>query len=364
MQENPDILLERIDQFIRDISSVRAINEFSEIAIGTTLGSVREVNQDRALVINASYYNSPNDNFLIGVVCDGMGGLTNGDEAAIVAISAFASKVLRTVHVPIAERLSRAVLAANDAVFRKFRGRSGTTLSAVLVGSSERPIAVTVGDTRVYGITPSRELKQLSRDDTFAGILGEDKADPSRKNQLVQYVGMGEGIDPNIVYTYKNDFSSLLIATDGIHGAPATTLSQIVQNSRSVSETIRRLVALNEILGGHDNGTALLLPSKRISDSSVSPAHRFCFWSAKDQFEIWMPAYGARLADGISTEEKIEEKDRLPKIKEREQVANRKKRKTLKSRVNPKKKKRSEDEDAWLPIYKKFDQGMSLKFMM
>jgi len=68
-------------------------------------------------------------------------------------------------------------------------------------------IGVNVGDSRIYGISASKQTTQLTLDDTLAGYLGrrESKGANISEKGLVQFVGMGDGIEPHIITTHERD---------------------------------------------------------------------------------------------------------------------------------------------------------------
>src|SRR5262245_52415844 len=126
--DTDDELERGIAEFVSAAQSAKATSGDDDFAIGSSIGSVRESNQDRALIVKVQYA-SPPRTFLLGVVCDGMGGLTGGEEAAVIAISSFVASLLRASKRPMEDRMRAAAVAANAAVYRRFRGNGGSTLS-------------------------------------------------------------------------------------------------------------------------------------------------------------------------------------------------------------------------------------------
>ncbi len=293
-----DALQRRLARFVAEAKTPRSVSGSTGIWIGTNLGAVREQNQDRALVTSAWYKTAPQKNFVLGALCDGIGGLIKGEDAAVLAISVFVSRFLRTPKLSTADRLRGAALAANAAVYSMLGGRGGTTLSAVLVNGQGHAVGVNVGDSRIYCISHSRELIQLSRDDTLGGVLGK-RDDATHRNELLQFLGMGEGIEPHILAAQSEDASALLVTSDGIHDAPSEALAQVVRNARTGGELVRRLIDLSDALGGHDNGTAFVLPTRvEAPQPDEDQGLNLRFWSALDQLEIWIPV----LADEVRQE--------------------------------------------------------------
>jgi PPM family protein phosphatase len=284
-----DALERRIASFVAEGKAPYSVNGTPDICLGTSIGPVREQNQDRALITFTSYPTAPEKNFALGVVCDGMGGLISGDEAAVIAISVFVSRVIRWPSQPTPDRLRWAASAANEAVHRSLGGLGGTTLSAVMVGWQGAVVGVNARDSRIYGLMRSRAAKQLSRNDTVAGLLGRQEG--MGADRLIQYIGMGDGIQPRIIEIGQEEFESVLITSDGVHCASPATLSQAIRAAASNLDLIRRLLALSDALGGQDNGTALLLPTRfEVPDGDSEQGLNLTFWSPSARLEIWIPA--------------------------------------------------------------------------
>lgn len=121
--------------------SPKAIRTRNSVALGSSLGLVRKQNEDRCLVVRGSYAKSPRGDFTAAIVCDGLGGMSQGGEAAVLAASAFAAHLYCSATSSWEERLSRAIAYANHEVYRHLHGNGGTTLSAVIVpvAASEDP---------------------------------------------------------------------------------------------------------------------------------------------------------------------------------------------------------------------------------
>ena len=71
--------------------------------------------------------------FLAAVVCDGMGGLEAGDEAADLAAARAAATLAQDDQWVPSDRMDRAIRQANAVVFERFHGRAGTVVVAVLI---------------------------------------------------------------------------------------------------------------------------------------------------------------------------------------------------------------------------------------
>jgi hypothetical protein len=132
-------------------------------------------------------------------------------------------------------------------------------------------------------------VKQLSRDDTVGGLLGPREG--MGADRLIQYIGMGDGIQPRIIEINREEFECVLITSDGVHCASPATFAQAVGAPTSNLDLIRRLLALSDALGGQDNGTALLLPTRfEVPNGDSEQGLNLTFWSPSDRLEIWIPA--------------------------------------------------------------------------
>jgi serine/threonine protein phosphatase PrpC len=170
------------------------------------------------------------------------------------------------------------------------RGRGGATIAAVMGRKQGDVVSLNVGDSRIYGIGESRDLKQISKDDTLAGYLGQGPMD-RHQNQLVQFVGMGEGIEPHIFTSLPNAFESLLVTSDGIHNVPLQAFSEAIRHPSSNYDLADRLLSLSDSLGGRDNATVVLLPTQlKHSNNPREQGLTLEFLSVSDRLEIWIPA--------------------------------------------------------------------------
>lgn len=241
--------------------TARAIRTHSGTALGSSIGLVRKRNEDCCLVARVSYATRSHASFTVAVICDGLGGMSQGQEAAILAASAFTSRLFSTPALDLSERLHQAIAYANAEVYQALRGDGGTTLSAVINCARQHAMLCHVGDSRIYGISPDRALEQLSRDDTINAALNKQKieAETPKDSRLLQFVGMGDEMEAQIK-PIPNQFRSVLVTSDGAHDVPSSVLQRIVMAAAGGSDLIHKLLTLSDMLGGRDNASAILLP--------------------------------------------------------------------------------------------------------
>ncbi len=271
------------------------------MAIGTATGLVRKDNQDRAVVVRATFTRSPERNFAVAALCDGIGGMSRGGDAAALALSTFAASLVRSKHLFGDARLSSSVEAADAAVFQEMLGNGGATLSAVLLDERGGLTAVNVGDSRIYEVKRGHKLVQLTTDDTLAAQIQRANINPNDNTvtdrpelrQLVQYVGMGKGIQPHILrLSPRNELEYVVITSDGAHSAHRETLNEALGAAGSSEEIVDRLLILAQWLGGKDNATvvAIKVEHKDTSLTELIPGGPVVeVWSPFGKVEFWGP---------------------------------------------------------------------------
>jgi PPM family protein phosphatase len=243
-----------------DIPEMRA-------AIGTTVGEVRSGNQDRAIIARFSAPNATGRSFVACVLCDGMGGMVDGGRCAEITVASFIDYLISLSSPVSVDSVRGAVFEANDSVFRQYKGRGGTTLTALVSSTQTDGWAITVGDTRLYELPPSGPLKQLSTDDTIAGELKRIKGTDSDSqlepfsNRLAQFVGIGEGIEPRTLVVDTTMESNYLLATDGTRIIDNVTFGRVVSASPSLQSLAVRLIHLSNWCGGEDNSSVICIPA-------------------------------------------------------------------------------------------------------
>ena len=282
----------RIDAWLDRRVKDQSVNEFDSLAacVGTTLGNVREENQDRAVIVRFTS-EKPLRSFLLFSVCDGLGGMQDGARCARLALAEVISELIHSDEPDSKVRLLRAVSSANILVTSEYSGRGGTTLSAVLVASSGQAWATNVGDSRIYQYTPKLGCKQISVDDTIAGqiqrLRGLTSSEIDRthfSDHLAQYIGIGEELEP---HSHKVDVcmheSHYLLTSDGAHGPVSAALAGLATHAPSSSELVRRILHFSKWTGGYDNASAVAFgPISKTALSVDRPLHR-------DLLELWDP---------------------------------------------------------------------------
>jgi serine/threonine protein phosphatase PrpC len=233
-------------------SGIRRVGELP-LVIGSDIGIVRSENQDRVAVLRMQ----PDEgrSVVIAILCDGMGGMTEGAACASQAIARFFISCILNRHISPSERLIRAAQDANQDVNLLFNGMGGATLSAIMFDDHTETVGVNVGDSRIYSYQEKKGIEQLTIDDTMAGIL---KSDLQPKNELLQYIGMGSGLDPHVI-RIPIAYESIILTSDGIHYIEKLVMQMVIQAAKDSAYVGRRLIEIAKWCGGYDNASVVVI---------------------------------------------------------------------------------------------------------
>ncbi|MDR2933199.1 MAG: protein phosphatase 2C domain-containing protein [Oscillospiraceae bacterium] len=168
---------------------------------------------------------------LLGVLCDGMGGMENGEAASKLAVNTMVKAFFESFDAgDIPLFLENAARAADRLVDDTLSGGgdsgAGTTMVSVII-SHDQLYWLSVGDSRIY-ILRNHEIVQVTRDHNFrlllnekveAGEMTEDDVENNKdKEALISYLGMGglELVDINRqpFQLIKDDI--ILLCSDGL----------------------------------------------------------------------------------------------------------------------------------------------------
>lgn len=246
----------------------------------TDIGLERKENQDAV----GCFYDERSDTHLL-VVADGMGGAACGSRASYLAVTTinerFFDEAGRTL--PVEQRLSRALIAANHSIWSEANGNPSSGLAGggtpgntncrgmgatcvVLALLDDQAWLAHVGDSRIYQVNPHRIIR-LTRDHSHVqrlidgGLISEEDAQthPDR-SRIERALGPREIVRPEIkaqpVTLIEGD--SFLLCTDGLSSlVHDEELFSIVLNAPT-QQACNTLVALAKQRGGHDNITVAI----------------------------------------------------------------------------------------------------------
>lgn len=195
----------------------------------TDVGTRKTINQDAfALrIVGDSPWS-----IAFAVVCDGVGGMTEGEIASGVAAQAFAEWFERR-----APELSLA-LPEQEEIFREWNElaqrvnrciyvhaqRQGVhigTTATVFLAAGEQGFAMNIGDTRLYCVE-AEQLRVVTKDNTLVqqeidrGVLSEEEAlTDKRRHILIRCLGAEETAQPDFYFGRLRVGSSYLLCSDG-----------------------------------------------------------------------------------------------------------------------------------------------------
>lgn len=244
----------------------------------TDVGIVKHVNQDSLTIKIAD---TELGEIVLAVICDGMGGLAQGEVASANVILAFEDwfynklgEILANGWTPedIKGSWYSIVHTCNDQIVRYGRSQSkdiGTTLTAMLFVGKEYYL-IHVGDCRAYEITS--ELACLTTDQTYVAreiALGhmtpEQAKTDSRRNVLLQCIGVSNDVNPDFLHGQVKPHASYLLCSDGFrHEVAPQEIYHYCHadknpNTEAMNQNIKYLLELNKSRNEKDNISAVLI---------------------------------------------------------------------------------------------------------
>ncbi|MFE7060693.1 PP2C family protein-serine/threonine phosphatase [Sutcliffiella sp. NPDC057660] len=231
-------------------------------AYHTDKGIKKQTNQDALLLKSAS---TPKGQVGLFIICDGMGGLTQGELASATVVGHLSKWFdhelpglleQETPETELTARLERAIGEINQKILTYGEGSNvqlGTTLTALLVVYSSY-ILVQIGDSRAYRLHADT-ITRLTKDQTLVqrefekGNITEDQArvDP-RRNVLLQCVGATKELKPVISTGAVESGSGFLLCSDGFYhemtdGEIVASLNpEIITSEDAMQNTVKDLV--------------------------------------------------------------------------------------------------------------------------
>jgi serine/threonine protein phosphatase PrpC len=246
----------------------------------TDVGLVREHNEDcfvlgysrtgQRLADKCRVTLPVDNNSLLMVVSDGMGGCRAGEVASRITVDTIMREMPRLPSVLSPHsRLEAAIEAANYAVWveqqqdTRLQGM-GATVIALLIERDAAYISE-VGDSRAY-ILRDGVIRQITNDQTLlqalldtGAITPEVAARSANRNVLLQAMGQEEYLQVACSSMKIRSGDIFLLCSDGLSGKiPAQEIDYIIHQAASLDAAGRKLVELAKERGGEDNITLIL----------------------------------------------------------------------------------------------------------
>lgn len=251
-------------------------------AAHTDVGISKKINQDAFCLKIARTKSS---NIAFAVMCDGMGGLNDGEYASALVVNAFSNWFENELPISVDDSLSMDAVTGRWKEIVLDQGRKilsygqsrgislGTTLTALLI-VNEKFACIHVGDSRLYRISDA--MHQLTEDQTVAAFeiaqqrmtVAEAKTD-KRSSVLLQCVGASRIIEPamqtgevaaNDVFMLCSDGFRHQITDEEMYGVMAPLL---LTSEKVMKKSLVDLVELNKARSERDNITAILIKAIR-----------------------------------------------------------------------------------------------------
>lgn len=250
------------------------------VSADTDIGNVKNTNEDSVLVKHGRF---AGNEILMAVVCDGMGGLTQGELASATVIRAFSSwfdQQLETEleHMDmrvIGEKWSLLLKELNVRIgeYGRSQGSSlGTTFSGLLIAGGQYLI-VHVGDSRVYRLDTG--LTQLTADQTYVArevrcgrMTPEQAKKDKRRNMLLQCVGASDKVEPEVLCGGAAGRACYLLCSDGLrHELTPEELYEALapekmRDRAGMEGALRTLIDRVKQRGERDNISAVLIKAE------------------------------------------------------------------------------------------------------
>jgi len=245
-------------------------------AYHTDAGIKKKTNQDSLYVAEASTAIGP---VFFALVCDGMGGLSEGELASSEVCKAFAKWFREELPFLIiqeltAENLETSWVAQLENTNENLLDYSsckhlslGTTAVALLLTNTHY-YAISIGDSRLYQINDA--LYQITKDQTVVqnevdlGLLSKEQAEQdSRRNVLLQCIGVKNRIEPEFYWGSYSHKTVFLLCTDGYrHVVTPQEFYENLNPTKMLTEeqmlsNLTLLLNLNKKRNETDNITAL-----------------------------------------------------------------------------------------------------------
>jgi serine/threonine protein phosphatase PrpC len=266
------------------MESPRVVPDALQWASGTDVGKVRQGNEDfvgdparlAALIGGAVRLEKRGALF---AVADGMGGHARGEIASKLAVEVLYSTFYNSPGDPV-EIFRKAILTANTAVRRagvlakpetigdgheaRTLPRMGTTLVAALV-LGRWVLVGNIGDSRAYLMQDGR-LEQVSRDHTYLaeevrrGLVPPEAAEAAAfKHLITRSLGTRDDVEVDLFWRPWPDGSTLLLASDGLHGVVEELEMETILATRPPEEAVAALVKAAHDAGAPDNVSVVIV---------------------------------------------------------------------------------------------------------
>lgn len=242
----------------------------------TSIGQVRENNED-----NVQLWLQ--EDAVLAIVADGMGGAAAGEEASRLAVEAIQDgltvaeqRMLSAFELlgddSVAQKMREIIRVANTDIMRRaaadptLRGM-GTTVTLAFVRNMHAIVAH-VGDSRAYLVSKrDHTITQITADHSFvealvaAGHITQEQAeDHPMRNVLYRALGQTEDIDVDVYHTRLRPGDRLILCSDGLtRHLKSSEIAEIALQNDDPETISDQLVDLTNQRGGEDNVSVIVI---------------------------------------------------------------------------------------------------------
>ena len=238
----------------------------------TDFGRRRENNEDAFVIENIW-----DDDHILAVAIDGVGGYEGGEVAAAIAQACIPEYLRNYPNGERCELLKQAVIYANNSIFEKRQqnpelSSMSCVLTAALIEVKNRRINMAhVGDTRLYELA-NGTYRKLSRDHSLVGyreeigdLTEEEAMRHPQRNIISRDVGSKILQSNSDDYIYTDTFplqarSSLLLCSDGLCDmVTSAQMRAVLEQDIPTQDKVNALIQAANDAGGKDNITVVIV---------------------------------------------------------------------------------------------------------
>ena len=223
-----------------------------------------------------------NDDALLAIVADGMGGHNAGEVASRLVIEHFEKAWKKfssnqVTSLSAEEWLEKETRLANELVFHHASRHAecqgmGTTVVAVICTAKFVSIAH-IGDSRCY-LYNRIGFHQMTEDHSYVnylvksgGISREDAEHHPRKNVLTRVLGTESSVEVDVKTVMFEQGDKLLICSDGLYAqVEQAKIERELKLDKSLEEITNTLIEMAKESGGDDNISVVLLQQSNVRE--------------------------------------------------------------------------------------------------
>lgn len=233
----------------------------------TDVGRSRKQNEDAM-----GFFECPNGNGYVFIVCDGMGGHVGGATASNTAIKAIRYSLEKDYFADPRQAIRESIKFANREIYQRakenpdLRGM-GTTCVMVIYRDGQCYIGH-VGDSRLY-LYRDGLLERVTKDHSFVqmlvdqGVISDAEAESHpRRNEILRALGTESSVDVEVrILPFAPQIQdTLLLCSDGLNSMLTDDqIEHILDGFTDISQKALDLVEAANHAGGLDNITVQLV---------------------------------------------------------------------------------------------------------